>query len=311
VEVETAQSMIHAALLYTSADDAARRLVPSIHAALDNDAAVLVCLDAQKAGLISAGLGSRAKEVSFLAGEDRYSRPVRAVDALAQFIAASHRDGATAVHSIGEIQLDGSGRDAEWLRYEAATNDIFQDVPLHATCLYPRSLDSATLAAIGRTHPYIDDHGITASAGYEGAHAACAHVAAARLAPDREPDMASDKITDPRQARSMISEALSRGGPPGIVDITWLVVSELVTNAILHGGGHASMSLWIEPWSLYVTVHDDGPGIDDPFAGLRPPALPHRGAGLWVAHHLSDRVSIERSPLGGAAITVQLSATAN
>jgi anti-sigma regulatory factor (Ser/Thr protein kinase) len=87
-----------------------------------------------------------------------------------------------------------------------------------------------------------------------------------------------------------------------------LVVSELVTNSIVHGGGRATVALWLQPSTVIVAVHDEGVGIDDPFAGMWPPALPDRGAGLWVANYLSERISIERSPLGGAAITVELAA---
>ena len=131
---------------------------------------------------VSARIGARASRVTFLPADNRYSRPVIAVDALAQFVTRSRRNGATAVHSIGEIELDGSDRDADWLRYEAATNDIFQDVAMHATCLYPRSLDERTLAGVFRTHPFIEDRGLTESPGYHGPHAACAHMVATRLA---------------------------------------------------------------------------------------------------------------------------------
>jgi hypothetical protein len=54
-----------------------------------------------------------------------------------------------------------------------------------------------------------------------------------------------------------------------------------------------------EPKAIFIEVADDGAGIQDPFAALRPPALPVRGVGLWACHVEVTRLYIaDRGPNG-------------
>jgi anti-sigma regulatory factor (Ser/Thr protein kinase) len=302
--------MQHAALLYASVDDVVRRTVPLIDETLDDGGGVLVCLDQVKVDAIRSRLGARAGSVTFRPSEVRYANPARAVLELSRYLERQRDEGVAHVHSIGEITLDGSDADFDWLRYEAAVNDIFADEPLRATCLYPRSLDAESQRAIARTHPLLHEEGLTRSRHYDGAIHACAHLPAPQVAPAREPDLVLDCVTNPRDARSALDDLLTlhfRSDRDGNLA---LLTSELVTNAIIHGSGTATVSLWIEPSTVVLAVRDDGPGIDDPFAGLRPPSLPERGAGLWVAHHLSDRIAIERRD-GVTTITARLDSPSN
>jgi hypothetical protein len=285
----------------------AERLVPIVNDALDHDHAVLICLDDEKSDALADALGARSDRITFVSRTDCYSRPAHAIDALTAFINAKVRDGVPAVHSIGEIPFDGGEGDVDWVRYEAAANDIFAFLPLHALCLYPHDVPVDVRDTIGRTHTHVDSHdGMRESPVYAGAAAGCAHLTVPHLAPDRQPDFALRGVADPRRARIGVSDAMSPTVRTAVADTMALVVSELVTNAVLHGGGAANVSLWMEPASLVVTVRDDGPGIADPFAGLRPPDFPARGAGLWVTHHLCDRVAIERPPEGGSSITARI-----
>jgi anti-sigma regulatory factor (Ser/Thr protein kinase) len=74
-----------------------------------------------------------------------------------------------------------------------------------------------------------------------------------------------------------------------------LLVSELVTNAIRHGGADAATSLELElavkPRTIRVEVKDPGEGFP-----LEPTADPDRegGWGLVLLDHLADRWGIER-----------------
>jgi anti-sigma regulatory factor (Ser/Thr protein kinase) len=303
------RSMVHAALLYSSGEVVTRQIVPMVNKALDHDHAVLIALDDRKSDMLASHLGPRAERVAFVPVEARFARPATAIDALAKFIDTQLVAGAPSVRSIGEVMLDGSDLDAEWIRYEAAVNDIFSTTPLHATCLYPTTLPEDVLASIARTHPLLgsDTRDVIAlSPSYAGAEAGCSHLPTRHLAPDRDAELTLERVADPRRARLAVSDVVSPGARSSTSETLALVVSELVTNSILHGGGVAALSLWLEPTYVVVTVRDNGPGIPDPFAGLRPPALPHRGAGLWVAHHLCDRIAIEHPATGGTAVTVRV-----
>ncbi len=109
--------------------------------------------------------------------------------------------------------------------------------------------------------------------------------------PQRAADLALDEVTRPAAARHALGR-LDDVLAPGILERARLIASELVTNAIIHGGGRADVRYWHERDEVFIEVADDGPGIDDPFAALRPPALPVRGFGLWASHIEATRLHV-------------------
>lgn len=71
-----------------------------------------------------------------------------------------------------------------------------------------------------------------------------------------------------------------------------LAANEIATNAILHGGGAASVQIWIDERGWHCDVIDDGPGLSDPTAGTRPPGVQEGGFGMWIARRLCDEFEI-------------------
>jgi serine/threonine-protein kinase RsbW len=70
-----------------------------------------------------------------------------------------------------------------------------------------------------------------------------------------------------------------------------VAVSEIVTNAIEHGGGRGRVRLWAADGEVICEVADEGDGVDDLQAGSRPPAVSAEGGyGLWMARSLCRRV---------------------
>ncbi len=95
------------------------------------------------------------------------------------------------------------------------------------------------------------------------------------------------------------------GAASGQIDKLVLMASELVVNAISHGGGRGRMQLWRLGSHLYCEVSDAGRGIAEPEeAGLSAPrpGVPG-GRGLWVVRSLADTIQIYSGP-GGTSITV-------
>jgi anti-sigma regulatory factor (Ser/Thr protein kinase) len=90
-----------------------------------------------------------------------------------------------------------------------------------------------------------------------------------------------------------------------VIDLL-LVVSELVTNAIRHGGGLAGFEAWAVEDGLRVTVHDHSPVV--PPVAYGSGALParHHGSGYgWpLIIRLAREIAIDRRPEGGKTITV-------
>jgi anti-sigma regulatory factor (Ser/Thr protein kinase) len=80
-----------------------------------------------------------------------------------------------------------------------------------------------------------------------------------------------------------------------------VVITELVTNVILHGGGEGRLRLSVRGDSLYCQVADYGPGIAQSHtAGWRPPsnADPVSSRGLWIVRMLCDHLVIDSSHIG-------------
>src|SRR6476469_6519646 len=74
--------------------------------------------------------------------------------------------------------------------------------------------------------------------------------------------------------------------PPGVIEDARLLVSELVTNAVLHGSPDITLEISLDPPLIGISVHDDGPAIPDSKIG--PPDLDSSdGRGLMIV----DRVS--------------------
>lgn len=70
-----------------------------------------------------------------------------------------------------------------------------------------------------------------------------------------------------------------------------IAVSEVLTNAVLHGGGTGSMELRTQPGRIWCQVSDCGPGLPEGFTVSRPNDPRSRsGRGLWLAHQLCDQV---------------------
>jgi anti-sigma regulatory factor (Ser/Thr protein kinase) len=105
----------------------------------------------------------------------------------------------------------------------------------------------------------------------------------------------------PAIARHAVAE-LSRGSAvaPAVVDDLIIAVSEVVTNAILHGRAPATLRGWAGPSCIVVTVHDCGRGPADPLVGLvrTDKGSAVGGFGLWIAHQLCHRVTLEADHAG-------------
>ncbi|WP_285554426.1 ATP-binding protein [Actinoplanes regularis] len=79
-----------------------------------------------------------------------------------------------------------------------------------------------------------------------------------------------------------------------------LAVNEVITNVVLHAGGHGRIVLRREGRSVWCVVTDSGPGIPDGYqdSHLLPGTDEIGGRGLWLAHRLCDEVTTATGPIG-------------
>ena len=79
-----------------------------------------------------------------------------------------------------------------------------------------------------------------------------------------------------------------------------LAINEVITNVVLHAGGHGRIVLWLTGGSAWCTVTDSGPGIPERY--LSPPDVPEAfevgGRGIWLAYQLCDEVTMATGPIG-------------
>ncbi|HVM09949.1 MAG TPA: sensor histidine kinase [Acidimicrobiales bacterium] len=294
----------HVAVFHDGPEDLARRTVPDLLQALDRGEAVLVCLDETAWGPVAAGLGDRVDEVTYVPAADRYAAPANAMAVLHRFVADAIARGAGAAWSLGALSFDGSDADRRWHHYEAAVNEVFVDVPLRGICSYDvRTTPRQVLDEAKTTHGLL--------VGCEGTEGRTTSPVYGRWAGDWQlpPVEAGAGATllvaltapTPAQAREAVGEALVSGEwvcPPDLVDDARLAMTEMVANALRHGHGDVTVAAWVESAPdvrVVLEVTDEGPGVSDPFAGLRPPGVGLGGYGLWLIGQLADGLWFGRS----------------
>ena len=101
--------------------------------------------------------------------------------------------------------------------------------------------------------------------------------------------------------RHEVQERLDRAGVDGDrLQGYVLAVNEVITNVVLHAGGHGRIVVWLTAGSAWCTVTDSGPGIPERFR--RPPQVPDAldvgGRGIWLAYQLCDEVTMATGPIG-------------
>ncbi len=85
-----------------------------------------------------------------------------------------------------------------------------------------------------------------------------------------------------------------------------LMVSELVSNTIRHGGGTGRLRLWTASGEIVCEVTDDGPGIPHRPSPERPQPNASGGRGLWLVLTYADTMTVENPIAGGSKVTVSL-----
>lgn len=91
---------------------------------------------------------------------------------------------------------------------------------------------------------------------------------------------------------------------PPITETALLLVSEVVTNAIVHGDGRPVLSIEVQPAVMRVTVTDDGAGT--PQVRRDPSLLGDAGRGLLLVETLAARWGTNRRLPTGKSVWFEL-----
>jgi anti-sigma regulatory factor (Ser/Thr protein kinase) len=88
-----------------------------------------------------------------------------------------------------------------------------------------------------------------------------------------------------------------------------LIVSELGSNAVRHGGGAGRLRLWATDAEVVCEVRDDGPGLRQAPPEDRPDPSASNGRGLWLVRRYADDFEATTPETGGTVATVTIRLT--
>ncbi|GAA2979345.1 anti-sigma factor RsbA family regulatory protein [Actinokineospora diospyrosa] len=281
----------HTALLYRGAVEYLAAVLPFVRAGVAAGDAVIVAAPAANLAMLreeSAAEGFAA-DVRWLDMAEVGGNPGRIVPAVLHPVL----DRAARVVTEVVWPKRPWAQYASCVRHEALANRLLDGRELRLLCPYDAAaLDDSVLADALATHPgVLDRGGYRASTDYAPEAALASHGA-----PLIEPVRAESLLVGIGElgaARALVSaRARAHGLAEQRVGDAALVVTELVTNSIEHGGGEATLSVWSADGELVFQVRDGGK-LADPLAGLRPAPIDQaHGRGLLLVQTLADLVTI-------------------
>jgi anti-sigma regulatory factor (Ser/Thr protein kinase) len=297
----------HEAFIYASDDEYVAGLVPYVLDGLADGDAVIAVVTEERATLLRAALGTAADDVDFVDARAWYRRPSITIAGYDGVLAGL---GERRARVIGEVEFgDTAAEWAEWTRYEAALNRALVRRNARVVCPYDvRALPDHVIADARRTHPHLLAGEVRRPNGdYAAPEAVATDVRVELDVPDTTPDVDMRVEHDLAEMRGELRAiAAAAGFDERHAGDLILAVNEIVSNALVHGGGPASVRVWVTGHAVLTCVVDDsGPGIADPLAGFVPPDTgTFGGRGLWLVRQLVGRVELTTAPSGGLRVVL-------
>jgi anti-sigma regulatory factor (Ser/Thr protein kinase) len=308
-------------MLYSTRSGFLEGTTAFIRDGIERDEPVLVVVDADKIAALQAALDGTAARVHFADMATVGHNPARIIPAWHDFVDA-HRGAGRRVRGVGEPIWAGRTPTelVECHQHEALLNLAFDDAEgFTLLCPYDTANLAPTIIEQARgTHPTVrhehDDHDHDNDGGhggdlterYQGVHPD--ELLAEPLDPPPTDAVTFEFGPALRPVRHFASAyAADTGFEIKAADVA-LVVGELATNSLRHGGGRGTLLIWQGDGALICEVRDRG-RITDPMLGRRRPLLRQFGGrGLWLINQLCDLVQI-RSTAAGSVIRVHLRLT--
>jgi anti-sigma regulatory factor (Ser/Thr protein kinase) len=165
------------------------------------------------------------------------------------------------VRAYGEMValLWDAGQVAAAIELETLWNELGHQVPFSLFCSYPRQ----SLSGDDHADAFLDVCHL---------HSAVVGAAEAEVVLSLPPEMHS-----PRAARHFVAETLARWGRYDLVDDTTLVVTELVTNAVIHARSDVTIAMSAKGGTVRIAIRDSSPALPVP---RQPSAMATSGRGL-------------------------------
>ncbi|MEH0843347.1 ATP-binding protein [Micromonospora sp. CPCC 205711] len=302
--VPASDPFVHTALIVDSDDTVRTRLIPYLRRSLDAQERVLLVVGGQVERLVRASLGALADRLEW-GGHDTFGvRLGLAYEGLRRYLAAQHASG-NPVHVITEPDVvtdahPGSpDRAAAHLSYESACADAYAGYDCPVTCLWDsrrhptlviegvRSLHSHELTETGR----VPNAAFLATTDYLAVRA---EVPLEPTPPVVELDVGLTSLDELAPLRGVLRAwAHERSFDVEAIGDLVVAVTEVATNALVHGALPVRLRCWSHRDTLIAQVDDAGGRRIPPAAGYRHPDRAGKagGRGLWLARQLADVVT--------------------
>jgi anti-sigma regulatory factor (Ser/Thr protein kinase) len=288
----------HSALLYAGPSRFVDTVAGFVLDGLEAGDRVMAAVSEEKFGWVCEQLGEDARAVDFAAADAMYERHGPMFRAMLDYIERHRADGPGRVRILAEPPLEARGPiDAQaYMRYEAAFNVANGGDDARVLCAYDTDrLPAEIIDAARRTHPHVlEDGRVEPSPAFMDPRAFVRQGVRDRAAPAGVAAFALEAPEDIATARAIVrahAEVAGLSGPA--LEDLMVVVSEVATNALVHGRAPRALWSYLDDGHLVCQVQDGGSGLPDPLVGYLPPDLERLGGrGLWLAHQLCDIVEV-------------------
>jgi anti-sigma regulatory factor (Ser/Thr protein kinase) len=290
---------VHIAFLYESEQEYLDFVAAFLSDGLSKGDSAWVAVPAEKLGPLREALGTAADQVTWADITELGRNPGRILGAELAYLAQHHP---RPVRMVAEVVWPGR-RDFEYagcLLHEALSNVAFAGSDVTGLCPYDASrLADGVLDDVWMTHPLVEHGGAQRQSTRYSLDTA--------LQRGNEPlETGQVPVTFTVGEPSDLSKARQHstrygrllGLSPDRIGDLQLVVTELATNSLQHGGGTSRLALWEHDGHLVCEARDAG-YLVDPLVGRRPPAKDRPSpSGLFVVNALADLVRTHTSPDG-------------
>jgi anti-sigma regulatory factor (Ser/Thr protein kinase) len=296
----------HDAFVYDSDGSYSEALVPFLLEGVDAGETVLVAAPPANLELLRAGLGSSVEAVTLVDAATFYRSPAATIANYRDHFRDARLTGSGQSRVVGEAGFGSSSRDQQaWVRLESVMNDVFAHEPGWIVCPYDsRRLDESVLDQARCTHRQAWSGTSSTRRATDEYVEPSEYVHAIPLAaPNRPGEELQLDGTSFAEVRDLIRRTCRGVGLDEVhTEDAVVASSEIVANAVIHGGSPARLTIWADEHSIFMEVEDHGSGLTDPLLGFRPPRAGQiGGAGLWIARQLCDEVEILPSASGTTA----------
>jgi anti-sigma regulatory factor (Ser/Thr protein kinase) len=291
---------VHPALFYASDEEYLDGLVPFVIDGLALGQPVAVAVPNARLGILRMALGTAAELVTMIDMAVAGRNPGRIIAGVLRRFADRYPQ--QHVRIVGEPIWPGrtATEYPACVQHEALINAAFAGRHVTIVCPYDTAgLSPVAIADARATHPLL--------------WAADGHYASDSYSPDTVLDRYNQPLT--RGSHDVIVTIHSVAELPGarfyaaeqgrrlglgvaqVPDLE-LILTELVTNSLVHTGDGCHVQIWREQEHLICEIRDSGQ-LTDPLAG-RGPSQPqqHSGRGLLLVNDLADLVRTHTSPHG-------------